>query len=83
MNKSAAHFIKTFIVQGLQQDKKSFSALPLDVSLFNQKNNIDLHIGLVTKLKLRKLMQEDIGNNEVHLFYDSVCFYVLRKMVPI
>ena len=83
MNKSAAHFIKTFVIQDLQQDKKSFSALPLDVSLFNRKDNIDLHIGLVTKLKLRKLMEEDIGNNQVDLFYDSVCFYVLRKMVPI
>ena len=35
-----------------------------------------MHIGLVPKTKLIKLMEEDIGNNQVDLFYDSVCeFY--------
>ena len=83
MNKSAAHFIKTFLIEDLQQGKKSFSALALDVSLSNRKNNIDLHVGLVTKLKLRKLMEEDISSNQVDLFYDNMCLYVLLKMVPI
>ena len=37
---------------------------------------MDLHIGLVTKPKLRKLMEEDIGNAQVDLFYNNECeFY--------
>lgn len=55
MNNSAARFIKPTVIQDLQQDKKSFSAL--DVSLLTLKDDVNLYIGLVTKLKLRKLME--------------------------
>ena len=50
--------------------KNYFSSL--DVSLFNQKDDIDLHIGLVTKSKLRKWIEEDIGNIQVDFFYNSM-----------
>ena len=66
MNNSAARFIKPTVIQDLQQDKKSFSAL--DVSLLTQKDDANLYIGLVTKLKLT----QDIGNNQVDLFYGNV-----------
>ena len=55
MNNSAARFIKPTVIHDLQQDKKSFSAL--DVSLLTQTDDANLYIGLVTKLKLRKLME--------------------------
>lgn len=70
MNNSAARFIKPTVIHDLQQDKKSFSAL--DVSLLTLKDDVNLYIGLVTKLKLRKLMEQEIGNNQVDLFYDNV-----------
>lgn len=55
MNKLAARFVKPTNILDLQQDKKSFSAL--DVSLLTLKDDVNLYIGLVTKLKLRKLME--------------------------
>ena len=79
MNKLAARFIRPTVIQDLQKDKNSFSTV--DVSLFNQKDDMDLHIGLVAKQKLRKLMEEDIGNPQVELFYNNECeFYKTAYM---
>ena len=55
MNKLAARFIRPTVIQDLQKHKNSFSTV--DVSLFNQKDDMDLHIGLWPgcKAKIEKI----------------------------
>ena len=47
MNKLAARIIKPEVIQEIRNEEKSFAKL--DISLQNQKGEIDLGIGILTK----------------------------------
>ena len=71
MNKLASKFIKPDVIRQLKDDKLSFSKL--DTSLANQKDDVDLTIGNITKPQLRRALDEgDISQNDVDKFYDAV-----------
>ena len=71
MNKLASKFIKPDVIRQLKDDKLSFSKL--DTSLANQKVDVDLTIGNITKPQLRRAFDEgDISQNDVDKFYDAV-----------
>ena len=88
MNKLASKFVKPEVIQQLKESDQSFAAL--DTSLQNQRDDIDLFIGMLTKQKLRKLLNEgDISQHEVDRFYDAVrefydsAFDYCRKWLPL
>ena len=71
MNKLASKFIKPDVIRQLKDDKLSFSKL--GTSLANQKDDVDLTIGNITKAQLRRALDEgDISQNDVDKFYDAV-----------
>ena len=58
MNKLASQFVKPEVIQQINEEKKSF--LALNVSRENQREGQNIHIHLLTKLLLKKLLQKDI-----------------------
>ena len=71
MNKLASKFIKPDVIRQLKDDKLSFSKV--DTSLVNQKDDVDLTLGNITKPQLRRALDEgDISQNDVDKFYDAV-----------
>ena len=71
MNKLASKFIKPDVIRQLKDDKLYFSKL--GTSLANQKDDVDLTIGNITKPQLRRALDEgDISQNDVYKFYDAV-----------
>ena len=83
MNKLASKFIKPDVIRQLKDDKLSFSKL--DTSLANQKDDVDLTIGNITKPQLRRALDEgDISQNDIDKFYDAVKeFYETAYTYPI
>ena len=75
MQKLAAKFVKPEKIMAHKQVKGSLKSL--DISLDNQKQDESLSIGMVTKAKLRKLLNDgDIDLQSVDKFYDGVrAFY--------
>ena len=69
MNKLASPFVKPEVIQQLNKEKKSFSAL--NVSQQNQRDDQNIHIGLLTKSLLKKLLQGDIDDRKALVFFDS------------
>ena len=67
MNKLAPKFIKPDVIQQVKDEKLSFSKL--DTSLANQKDDVDLTFGNITKPELRRALDEDgISQNDVYNF---------------
>ena len=75
MQKLAAMFVKPETIMEHKQVHGSLKSL--DISLENQKPDESLSVGMVTKAKLRKLLEEgDIDIQSVDKFYDGVrAFY--------
>ena len=74
MNKLASKFIKPDVIRQLKDDQLYFSKL--GTSFANQKDDVDLTIGNITKPQLRRALDEgDISQNDVDKFYDAVEFY--------
>ena len=75
MNKLASKFIKPDVLQMFKAQDKPFSTL--DTSLLNQRNDIDLFIGMMTKQKLKQLLRDrDIEERESDCFFEAVrAFY--------
>ena len=71
MKKLAPKFISASVIQTYISQGKSFSEL--DISMANQKPDIDEAVGLLTSNKLKKLLNEgDIDQRAVDIFYDGV-----------
>ena len=70
MNKLASKFIKPEVIRKLKDDNLSFSKL--DTCLENQKDDISLTIGILTKSTLNKALEEDISQSEADRFFDAV-----------
>ena len=70
MNKLATKFIKPEVIIQLKDEKKSFSEL--DLRIGNQKDDIDLSVGFITKTKLLKLLEEDIDESVADEFFNAV-----------
>ena len=69
MNTLAARFIKTEVIQKIKNEEKSFAKL--DISLQNQKDDIDLGIGILTKRKVKQLFENgDISQEAFVKFFD-------------
>ena len=79
MNKLASQFVKREVIQQINEEKKSF--LALNVSRENQREGQNIHIHLLTKLLLKKLLQKDIDNKKAvsfdiaRKFYEIACKY--------
>ena len=82
MNKLASQFVKPEVIQQINEEKKSF--LALNVSRENQREGQNIHIHLLTKLLLKKLLQKDIDNKKAvsfdiaHKFYEIACKYCMQ-----
>ncbi|CAB4009886.1 ATP-dependent DNA helicase [Paramuricea clavata] len=76
MHKLASKFIKPEIIQKQKLENKSFA--DLDVSLENQKDDMSLGIGPLTRHTLKRLLEEgEIDQTEVDQFFDAVrAFFV-------
>ena len=76
MHKLASKFIKPEIIQKQKLENKSFA--DLDVSLENQKDDMSLGIGPLTRNTLKRLLEEgEIDQTEVDQFFDAVrAFFV-------
>ena len=71
LQKLAAKFVKPDIVMAHKQEKGSLKSL--DISFENQKEDENLSIGMVTKAKLRRLLDEgDTDLQSIDKFYDGV-----------
>ena len=69
MNTLAARFIKTEVIQKIKNEEKSFAKL--DISLQNQKDDIDLGIGILTKRKVKQLFENgDISQEAFDKIFD-------------
>ena len=66
MNKLASRFIKSEVIQALNESKQSF--YELDVSLNGQKPDQELFIGHAAKQKLTELLIEGISDSELNNF---------------
>ena len=75
LQKLAAKFVKPKIVMAHKQEKGSLKSL--DISFENQKEDENLSIGMVTKAKLRRLLDEgDTDLQSIYKCYDGVrAFY--------
>ena len=69
MNKLATRFVKSEVIQQLNEEKRSFSAL--NMSRENQRDDQNIHIGLLTNSLLKKLLEEDIDDRKADVFFDS------------
>ena len=70
MNKSAARFIKPEVIQEIKDEEKFF--VKLDISLQNQKDDIDFGIGILTKRKVKQLLENgDISQETFDKFFDG------------
>ena len=70
MNKSAARFIKPDVIQEIKNGEKFF--VKVDISLQNQKNDIDFGIGILTKRKVKQLLENgDISQETFDKFFDG------------
>ena len=70
MNKLTARFIKPEVIQKIRNEKKSLAKL--DISLQNQKDNIDLGIGILTKRKVKERLENgDISQEAFDRFFDG------------
>ena len=70
MNKLAARFIKPEVTQEIKKEEKSFAKL--DISLQNQKHDINLGIAILTKRKLKQLLENgDISQEAFDKFFDG------------
>ena len=71
MNKLASRFVKPEVIQIHKEENISFSSLPLSFS--DQKDDINLGIGFLTRQQIQKLLNEgDITEAQVDVFYDGV-----------
>ena len=71
MHKLASRFIKPQVIQKLQSENKSLA--DLDVCLENQKDDMALGIGPMTRSKVKRLLEEwDIGQRDIVQFFDTV-----------
>ena len=69
MNKLAGGFIKPEVIQEIRNEEKSFAKL--EISLQNQKDDIDLGIGILTKRKVKQLFENgDISQEAFDKFFD-------------
>lgn len=66
MNKLASRFIKSEVIQALNESKQSF--YELDVSLNGQKPDQELFIANAAKQKLTELLIEGISDSELNCF---------------
>ena len=75
MNKLAGRFIKPEVIQEIRNEEKSFAKL--DISLQNQKDDIDLGIGILTKRKVKQLLENgNISQEAFDKFFDvAVAFF--------
>ena len=70
MNKLAGRFIKPEVIQEIRNEEKSFAKL--DISLQNQKDDIDLGIGILTKRKVKQLLENGyISQEAFDKFFDG------------
>ena len=70
MNKLTAIFIKSKVIQEIKSEEKSFAKF--DISLQNQKDNIDLGIGILTKRKVKQPLENgDIFQEAFDEFHDG------------
>ncbi len=71
MSKLVAKFVKPEKV--MEHKQKNGSLKSLDISISNQKDDRSLSVGMVTKGKLKKLLDEgDISLQSIDKFYDGV-----------
>lgn len=76
MCKLASHFFKASITQQHQEESKSFSALSILPD--NQKDDIDLWVGIITLNLLKKSLDEGgITQRDVEKFYDGVWIFFI------
>ena len=69
MNDLAAGFIKPEVIQEIKNVEKSFAKFK--ISLQNQKDDIDLGIGILTKRKVKQLFENgDISQEAFDKFFD-------------
>ena len=71
MHKLASKFIKPAVIHELKSRHECFSSL--DISLGNQKDDIDLGIGSLTRSTMKHLLDDgDINQIQVDMFFDGV-----------
>ena len=71
MKKLASRFISVSVIQAQIFHRKSFSEL--GISMVNQKPDIDVAVGPLTRNKLKKLLDKgDIDQRAVDKFYNEV-----------
>ena len=69
MNKLAARFIKPEVIQEIKNEEKFFAKL--DISLQDQKGDIDLGISILNKRKVKQLLENgDISQEAFDKFFD-------------
>ena len=82
MNKLAARFMKPEAIQETKSEEKSFAKL--DISLKNRKGDIDLGIGILTKRKVKQLLEnENISQEAFDKFFDVARAFFFFKSPPI
>ena len=78
MNKLAARFMKPEAIQETKSEEKSFAKL--DISLKNRKGDIDLGIGILTKRKVKQLLEnENISQEAFDKFFDVARAFFFSK----
>ena len=78
MNKLAARFIKPEVFQETKSEEKPFAKL--DISFQNQKEDIDLGIGILTKRKAKQLLENgNISQEAFDKYFDGAREFFFKK----
>ena len=78
MNELAARFIiKPEVIQKIKNEEKSLAKL--GISLQNQKDNVDLQTGILTRQRVEQLLENgDISQEAFEKFFDGARTFFLK-----
>ena len=77
MHKLASRFVKPQVIQKLQAENKSFAEL--DICLENQKDDMALGIGPLTRNTLKRLLEDgDVDQSDLDKFFDAVWAFFVK-----